>query len=127
MIDPWEVIKDLSQKKERLINEDNADEYNPFLTNLAFSRYMDTVFYANEMNRYPNIPNLAQHDYYFNLVKKRKRYTPWAKRDLERKQAVAEYFNYSIAKAIEIMPLLNNKQIDMIVEHVETLKKINTS
>ena len=127
MIDPWKVIKDLSEKKDRLIDEDNADEYNAFLTNLAFSRYLDTIFYANEMNTYPNIPNLAQHDYYFHVIKKRKRYSPWIKRDFERKQAVAEYFNYSLAKAVEIMPLLNNKQVDMIIEHVETLKKINTS
>jgi len=127
LISPWEVIKDLSQKKERLINEDNVDEYNAFLTNLAFSRYLDTVFDANEMNKYPNIPLINQHDYYFHVIKKRKRYSPWTKRDLEQKLMVAEYFDYSLAKATEIMPLLDAKTISTIIEHAENMKKINTS
>ena len=42
-LSPFDVAKDLSTTKKRLITEDNEKEYVPFLINRFFSNFYDTV------------------------------------------------------------------------------------
>jgi hypothetical protein len=126
-LDPWKVVADLSLKKERIVDADNASEYLPYLMNLAFSYYTDTIFYANEMNLNHHLPNLLQYEFYFNSLRKKKRFTKWAKKDFAQQQAVADYFGYSQDKAKEALKLLKPEQLEVIMKQAENVKEINTS
>ena len=43
---------------------------------------MDTIMYANEMNHYSMVDNKLQFDYLLNSIRPRKRFSPWAKKEI---------------------------------------------
>jgi len=91
-------------------------DYNPFMVNKAISYYVDAIFYANEMNRYTDLPKVAQYDFYFyGLEAKRRPYTKWAKspkqEDLE---LIQRYFGYNETKARDVINILTEDQLVMI-------------
>lgn len=128
-LNPWHVFADLSATKVHMVDETNADEYLPFIINKAFSNFLDTVFDAAWMNCNPQMPNLAQYEYYFHTVKKRKRYHPWIKLEPPTKEllAVSAYYDYNLDRAKEVIALLKPEQLEVIMKHSESLKQINTS
>ena len=77
--------------------------------------HYDTVLLANEMNIHYQLPNKLQYDFYINIVRKRKRFSPWEKKvKLDDLECVKEYYNYSTEKAQAVLKLLNKEQIDYI-------------
>lgn len=124
---PWDIVKDLSLTKERLISDKNIEEYNPYLINKAFMYFSDTVFLANEMNINHTLDKIMQYDFYYGMISKRKRFSKWVKRDFGYEEAVSLYFGYSLEKAKDVIPLLNSEQLEEIHKHAESMKQINTS
>jgi hypothetical protein len=128
-INPWDVFKSLSNTKDRLIIEDNKDEYPSYLMNGAFSRFIDTVLDANEMNKLHHLDKLAQHDYYFYSIRRKRRYSgAWGKIVVTPEQeAVAAFYGYSLEKAKEALTILDSDNgLVEILDHYEKLKEINT-
>jgi len=133
-LNPWDVFKDLSNTKVRLITEDNKEEYPSYLINGAFSRFIDTVFYANEMNMNHHLDNLAQYDFYYHSLRRKKRYSgKWGKViATPQQEAIALYHDYSLVKAkeaeavLEACELYNAGVLDIINEYAESIKEINT-
>ena len=118
----YDLFKDyvpaLSHRKENLL--DSEDElweksYQPYLINKTFSYYMDTIMYANEMNRYSMVDNKLQFDYLLNSVRPRKRFSPWAKKEINSDiDLIKEYYGYSNRKAEEAMSILSSSQLEYI-------------
>lgn len=74
-------MKEINELHEE--EQDDFSDYVPFLINRCLSYYPDTIYQANDMNMFTNIPKEIQYQYYINTVEKRKRFSPWAKRDVE--------------------------------------------
>lgn len=110
MSSPFDIVTDISFKKEYIYDEE-AD-YVPFLTNRAFSYFPDTIFYANEMNRHAAIPSKMQHDFYFYAIPKKKRFSKWAKAPKHEDLALLmDVYKYSIDKAKQVLPLFSAEQL----------------
>src|SRR5437763_5972949 len=94
---PFTFVDALTESKENLFSEETEKDYNPFLINRALSFNPDCMFYVAEMNRYPDVPKKAQHDFYLNTLDKKRRYGRWVKRDTfsEDIDLVKEVFGYS--------------------------------
>ena len=45
--------------------------YSPFLTNLGFSQRSETVLFANELNKYVDLGEREQFDFYFHALPKK--------------------------------------------------------
>jgi hypothetical protein len=100
-------------KKDIMVDDIAEDEYNPFMVNRGLSYFQDTILYANEMNKYHNLDNRLQFDFLINIVRKRKRFSKWAKNtDPDTLSVVKEYYGYSNEKARQVLSLLSNEQID---------------
>lgn len=113
----FDIMKDVSYDKKGLIDDNNEGEYVPFLTNRFFSFFSDTIFYANEMNMCHGLDNKLQHDYYLHAIRKNKRYHKWSKKDDQKViQAIQMYYGYSVAKAKEVLGILNNEQVELILK-----------
>lgn len=113
----FDIMKDVSYDKKGLIDDNNEGEYVPFLTNRFFSFFSDTIFYANEMNMCHGLDNKLQHDYYLHAIRKNKRYHKWPKKDDQKViQAIQMYYGYSVAKAKEVLGILNNEQVELILK-----------
>ena len=102
---------------------DKLDNYSPFLTNLGFSQRQDAVLYANEMNKYSNLPIEAQFDVYYYSLPKKNYFAKWAKKvKTEDTEMIMEYFKVSYKVAKQYEKILQDKQIQQIKKWYETRK-----
>jgi hypothetical protein len=106
-------------KKDIMVDDIAEDEYNPFMVNRGLSYFQDTVIYANEMNKYHHLDNRLQFDFFINTIRKRKRYSKWAKNtSSENLSVVKEYYGYSNQKAQEALSLLSNEQLKELKKRI---------
>ena len=118
-MNPFDIAKDLSSFKKRLITSENEKDYSPFMVNRFFSYFPDTIFYANDMNMNSGLDSLLQHDYYLRGVRKDQRYSKWTKKTKNDKiEAIQKYYGYGLEEAKEASKILNKKQIQYIVDKV---------
>ena len=121
MTKPFDYVQSISYNKKNLMIDDITEKaYLPFIINRSLSYFQDSVLIANEMNVSNHIDNRMQYDYYMNIVRKRKRFSKWAKatanNDIE---AVKQYYGYSEEKARQILPLLTPDNINTIKKKVD--------
>ena len=108
---PFDYVKSINQK----IPEDDLSGYVPFLTNRAFAMHMDTILLAEEMNYYHQLSPKLQYDFYYNAVRKGRRFGfPKKVEDPPNLEMVQTYYNYSRQKALEALQLLTPEQLSQI-------------
>jgi hypothetical protein len=111
-MNPFDFINDITHKKENILTLDNEKDYSPFLTNRALSYHQDTVLLANEMNRCSHIDHALQHHFLLHAIRKRKRFSKWAKKSVPAKvEVIKEYYGYSDAKAEAVQDLISDETI----------------
>ena len=114
---PFSYSNNIGDKKY----PDTLEGYNPFLLNLSFSQRKDSVVFANEMNKYHELSDKAQFDFFFHSMPKRKYFAKWAKGvKHENTEAVSEYYKVSKKTAIEYQKVLKPEQEQQIVDWFET-------
>ena len=102
-------------------NPDAERDYPPFVINKCLSGQMDSLMYANEMNKYPNLDKRLQYDFFINSLRKRKRFSPWLRKDkIKNIEAVRRYYGFSTEKAEQALNILSNEQLDYIYEKLNT-------
>lgn len=117
---PFDYLNSINMSKKDIMVDDIAEkQYVPFVVNRTLSYFPDTVLFANEMNQYAHLPNRLQFDFFINTIRKRKRFSKWAKAskqsDLE---VVKEYYGYSDMKAEQALTLLSEEQINLLKKKV---------
>jgi hypothetical protein len=111
-----------------MIDDLIEEEYNSFIINRALSYYPDTILYANEMNKNHHLDGRLQFDFFINIIKKRKRFSPWLKAtEIENLDVIKEYYGYSNEKAKSVLSLFNNKQIENLKQRIYKGGRTNTS
>jgi Bacteriophage clamp loader A subunit len=123
---PWDYFNDVTNnKKEMIRNSDNPElaekYYEPWIVNKALSYFPDTVFYANEMNKYHQLSKMQQYDYFSKSINKRFRKYPKTKKEQvdQDLKNVMEYFKYSYKKAEEALSVLTSEQLQTIKQKLE--------
>ena len=110
---PFEYTTAIGEKKY----PDDMSGYNPWLANSAFSQRKDTVIYANEINKYHQLGNREQFDFYYYSLPKKKYFAKWAKAvKSQHSDAIMEYYNVGPKKAEEYEKVLTAAQIEIIEE-----------
>lgn len=119
-MNPFDFVNAINLSKKDIIrNSDNPElaekSYNPYVINKSLSYFIDTIMYANEMNKSEHIDQIIQNDYYLNSIRISKRFSKWSKKiedgDVE---SIQEYYKVSFAKAVEICNVLKPEQISLI-------------
>lgn len=117
-LSPFDIASYLNEKKGTL----NVEEvgFDPYVINRVFSNTIDTVLFANEMNRYWDLPKQQQFDFYYHGLPKKKRYGKWHKNqdDKAALELIQEYFGYSWRKAKDVLTLLR-PHLDEIAQELE--------
>jgi hypothetical protein len=76
--------------------------------------------YANEMNKNHHLDKDMQYSFYINSLRKRKRFSPWIKKDkIEDLESVKSYYGYSNEKAYQALKILSKEQINFIKQKLE--------
>ena len=116
------VLESINYTKEDILDP-NGKDYVPFVVNKSLSYFMDTVAYANEMNKYPFLDKRMQYDYLKGSIRKRKRFSGWVKKDKSDViDAIIKYYDVSYRKALEYEKLLTEDQKQEIIKHIQTFK-----
>ena len=113
MSNPFDFIKSISSTKKDIM--ENEKDYNAFMVNRGLSYFPDTVIYANEMNKFHHLDSRLQYSFLINIVRKRNRFSKWNKSiESENINAIKRYYDYSNEKARDVLPLLSNKNLNII-------------
>ena len=102
-------------------NPECERDYPAFVVNKCLSGQMDSLMFANEMNKHPMLDKRMQYDFFINSLRKRKRFSPWLRKDkVKNIEAVKSYYGFSTAKAEQALTILSNEQLDYIYEKLNT-------
>ena len=115
-------LNSINYSKKNLIDEDPDIEkkYPAYIINRCMSGHLDAIMYANEMNLYHNLSSKLQYDFLLNILRSKKRFSPWVKKEeLKNLDYVKHYYGYSNEKAKQVLPLLSKEQLTFIQEKLE--------
>ena len=118
-----DYLNSINFTKENLMSEEDPTwekKYPPFIINKCLSGFIDTVMFANEMNLNHQLPSRLQYDFLINIVRKRRRFSPWIKKDkINDLDAVKSYYGYSNEKAQQALKILTKEQISFIKDKLD--------
>ena len=119
-MNPFQFVNEITYgKKDVMADPDVEKKYAPFMVNRSLSYFSDTVYFANEMNRYHHLDSKLQFQFLLNIVRKKKRFSKWVKPTTDSNvDVIKEYYGYSNEKAIQILPLLSTDQLNIIKNKV---------
>ena len=109
--------------KENLVEEDPVaiKGYAPYIINRCLSGHLDCVLFANEMNKYSFLDKDMQYSFYLNTLRKRKRFSPWLRKDkVTDLEIIKQYYGYSNEKAENALNILIPDQIKFIKQRLDT-------
>ena len=115
-------LNSINLNKNNIIKEDPDAErkYAPFIINKCMSGHLDTVLLANEMNMNHSLSKSLQYDFFLNSVRKKKRFSPWLRKDkIKNLDVVKKYYGYSNEKAAQVLRILTSEQIAFIRSKLE--------
>ena len=110
-------LNSINFTKENLIEDDPEaiKSYPPYIVNRCLSGHLDTILFANEMNKYSNLDKDLQYSFLLYTLRKRKRFSPWLKKEqIENLDLVKKHYGYSNEKARIAVNLLTKTQIEHI-------------
>ena len=110
-------LNSINFNKNNLIDEDPdaISSYPPYIINRCLSGHLDTVLFANEMNKYSNIDKDMQYSFFLYTLRKRKRFPPWLKKEqVDDLDLVKKHYGYSNEKAKVAVSLLTKTQLEYI-------------
>ena len=121
MIELKDWLNSINQNKRNLYDEDPTAKYPAYIINRCMSGHLDTIMFANEMNLSPQLNSDMQYSFYLNSVRKRKRFSPWLRKDeVKDLDSVKRYYGYSNEKAKQALRILSKEQLNFIKSKFET-------
>jgi len=115
-------LNSINFTKENLMEEDETSkkDYAPYIINRCLSSHIDSILFANEMNMNSHIDKDMQYSFYLNTLRKRKRFSPWLRKDkVKDLECIKKYYGYSNEKASQALKILDKSQIDFIKQRLE--------
>jgi len=115
-------LNSINQNKNHLMEEDESSkkDYPPYIINKCLSGHIDCLMYANEMNMNHSLDKKLQYDFFINIVRIKKRYSPWIRKDkIKDLDVVKSYYKYSDEKAEQALKILRQDQINFIKKKLE--------
>ena len=116
-------LNSINQSKINIMDDDlsSKKDYAPYIINRCLSGTIDTLMYANEMNKNHSLDKKLQYDFFINTVRTRKRYSPWIKQEkIKDLDAVKSYYGYSNEKAKQALRILTKEQLTFIKSKFES-------
>ena len=119
-----DYLTSINKTKHNIMRDDNVDPqvitgYPAFMIRRMMSYHLDTVLYANELNKLYDLDNQMQYEYMLHAVPKKNRYATTHK--VQNPDAVAllkKFYNYSDAKALAVLSLHTGDDIARIKEQL---------
>ena len=114
-------LNSINFTKENLIEDPSTiKDYAPYVINRCLSGNLDSIMYANEMNKYSFLQKDMQYSFYLNSLRKKKRFSPWLRKDkVTDLEIIKQYYGYSNEKALQALKILTPDQINFIKQRLD--------
>ena len=115
-------LNSINFTKKNLLEEDPSlvKDYAPYIVNRCLSGHIDCIMFVNEMNKYHFLDKDMQYSFYINILRKKKRFSPWIRKDkLSDLDCVKSYYGYNNENASQAMKILSNEQIEFIKQRLD--------
>lgn len=119
-LSPFDFLNDLGESKKGLFNDQTEGSFDTFMINRGFSQGLDTIMFANEMNKHWHLSKEMVHDFYLYIIPKRKRRNKWAKQNKDNKETIdliVNHYKVNRTVAIDYLKLLS-------LDDIQNLKKL---
>ena len=117
----WLNSINFTKKDLRDEDPDSIKDYAPYIINRCLSGNIDSILFANEMNKYSFLDKDMQYSFYLNTLRKKKRFSPWLRKDkVTDLEIIKQYYGYSNEKASNALKILTPAQINYIKQRLET-------
>ena len=116
-------LNSINQTKKNIMDEDplSEKEYAPYIINRCMSGHIDSIMFANEINQYHFLPKKMQYDFFINILRVKKRFSPWLRKDIIKDlDIVKRYYDYNNEKAQQALRILTKEQLRFIKSKFET-------
>jgi hypothetical protein len=113
----FDFIGDITFDKQYLLDESTEKAFVPYMVNKGLSQNVDTIMFANEMNKNWHGSKDMVHDFLFYSISKKKRYGKWAKADNTQEddiKLVMSHYTINRRIAISYLGMLTKEQINKI-------------
>ena len=111
-------LNSINYNKEDL--SEDIKSYPPYIVNRCLSGHIDCIMFANEMNLNHQLDKDMQYQFYLNSLRKRKRFSPWIKKDkVQDLDIVKQYYGYSNEKASQALRILSKQQLEFIKQRLD--------
>jgi hypothetical protein len=102
----------------------SEEDYIPYIVNRSESYFQDSIYYAGDMNQYPNLPKKLQYDYLRYSLRARKRFSKWPKPIVnDDLVAIQSILSLNICESKDLYPLLSKEELEEIKTAYELRKK----
>lgn len=112
----FDFVNSISFGKKEFTDEEIKRYYDPYVTIMAFANFPDTIHIANALNCFSSPISKKNHFLFlFHMIRKKKRFSQFYKKEAERKKRVeiiCEYYNCSINHAEDIIGILSDDDIE---------------
>ena len=118
-----DYLNSINWSKEDLQERDGdwMKNYPSYIVNKCLDGFIDSVLYANEMNRRHHLSKDMQYSFYLNSLRKKRRYSPWLKKDkVQDLDVIKQYYGYNNDKARDALRILTKDQIELIKSKLNT-------
>jgi len=126
-----DYLTSINWSKKKLMDTDDKTwekKYPPFIINKGLSYFVDTVMFANEMNRLHHASKHMQFAFLLNTIRPQKRFSKWMKASkLANLELVKQYYGYSNKKAQQALNVLTKKQVEYIIKYLKDNREITTN
>jgi hypothetical protein len=123
MMELKDWLNSINFTKDDLLEEDPSaiKKYPPFIVNKCLSGHIDSIMFANEMNKSHFLDKDMQYKFLLNSLRKKRRFSPWLKKEkISDLDAVKKYYRYSDEKAHQTLRILTKEQIAYIKKKMDT-------
>ena len=118
----FDYVKSLNETKVDMSESEEFNSvYNTFVVNRAIAQTKDGIFFANEMNKNSFLNKEMNYKFYLNIIASGKRYATWPKKIKEDENIIliSKYYNVSLEKAAEYLPLLDEEKLKIIKDALD--------
>ena len=101
-------------------NQDSVRDYAPYVINKCLSAHIDAIMFVNEMNISNHLDKKLQYDFFINILRTKKRFSPWLRKDtIKDLDYVKRYYGYNNEKAQQALKILTKEQLVFIKSKFE--------
>ena len=120
MSNPFDYINNINGNGVNMMRDSENDVlaengYVPWVINLGFALYPDTILYANLLNQHSHLNNRAQYEFYKYGLRPKKRKAKWVKHeDSDVLDMICEAYSCNETVARDYLKLLSTDQLNAI-------------